>query len=236
MRQLTLIIAALVCLAGEPAGQSTPAADPVAALLGRIEAAMLAGTPERYLDLLSTLADRPAAASFLTAVATPGLTRVVIRERDRVDLAGTLPGEGYRLLVEVLRESGQRADVTTWRLDVRRRGNNLADWGILSQQVLTTLQGLHRLSLNPRRQFVARDLVRVGRGPEALRARGIGVHGRDRGRADRLRDSRPRRDDLLAGSQERALAASRRHGQRGAPGPVLCGCSCGSTRPRRARA
>ncbi len=148
MRQLTLVIAALVCLAGEPAGQSTQAADPVAALLGRIEAAVLAGTPERYLDLLSTLADRPAAASFLTAVATPGLTRVVIRERDRVDLAGTLPGDGYRLLVEVLRESGQRADVTTWRLDVRRRSNNPSDWGILSQEVLTTLQGLHRLSLN----------------------------------------------------------------------------------------
>jgi hypothetical protein len=159
MRQLTLVIAALVCLAGEPAGQSTQAVDPIAALLGRIEAAVLAGTPDRYLDLLSTLADRPAAASFLTAVATPGLTRVVIRERDRVDLAGTLPGDGYRLLVEVLRESGQRADLSTWRLDVRRRSNDPADWGILSQEGLTKLQGLYRLSLNPRRQFAARDLV-----------------------------------------------------------------------------
>jgi hypothetical protein len=159
MRQLTLAIAALVCLAGEPAGQSTQGTDPVAVLLGRIEAAVLDGKPERYLDLLSTLADRPAAASFVKAVATPGLTRVVIRERDRVDLAGTLPGEGYRLLVEVLRESGQQADVTTWRLDVRRRGNDVLDWGILSQEVLTTLQGLYRLSLNTRRQFVARDLV-----------------------------------------------------------------------------
>ena len=159
MRRLTLVVAALVCLAGEPAGQSTPTADPVAALLGRVEAAVLAGTPERYLDLLSTLADRSAAASFLKTVATPGLTRVVIRERDRVELAGTLPGDGYRLLVEVLRESGQRADLTTWRLDVRRRGNDPADWGILSQEVLTTLQGLYRLVLNTRRQFVARDLV-----------------------------------------------------------------------------
>ena len=159
MRQLTLVIAALACLAGEPAGQSPQAGDPVAALLGRIEAAVLDGTPERYLDQLSTLADRPAAAAFLRAVATPGLTRVVIRERDRVDLAGTLPGEGYRLLVEVLRESGQRAEVATWRLDVRRRGNSPSDWGILSQEVMTTLQGLYRLSLNTHRQFVARDLV-----------------------------------------------------------------------------
>jgi hypothetical protein len=114
MRRLTLVIAALVCLAGEPSGQSPQAADPIAALLGRIEGAVLAGTPERYLDLLSTLADRPAAAAFLKAVATPGLTRVVIRERDRVGLAGTLPGDGYRLLVEVLRESGQRR----WRASI----------------------------------------------------------------------------------------------------------------------
>ncbi len=180
MRQLTLVMAALACLAGEPSGQSPQAADPIAALLGRIEAAVLAGTPERYLDLLSTLADRPAAAAFLKAVATPGLTRVVIRERDRVALAGTLPGDGYRLLVEVLRESGQRADVTTWRLDVRRRGNNLSDWGILSQEVMTTLQGLYRLSLNPRRQFVVHDLVVSAEDLEARRARGYDVHGRDR--------------------------------------------------------
>jgi hypothetical protein len=159
MRQLILVVAALVCLGGEPTGQTTQAVDPVAALLGRIEAALLEGPPDRYLELLSTLADRQPATSFANAVAVPGLTRVVIRERDRVGLAGTLPGEGYRLLVEVLRESGQRANVATWRLDVRRRGRDSSDWGVVSQEVLTTLQGLYRLSLNPRRQFAARDLV-----------------------------------------------------------------------------
>ncbi len=159
MRQLTLVVAALVCLAGEPAGQVVQTDNPVAALLGRVEAALLEGPPDRYLDLLSTLADRKAAASFVRAVAGPGLTRVVIRERDRMDLAGTLPGEGYRLLVEALCESGQRATLATWRLDVRRRGRDASDWGVVSQEVLTTLQGLYRLSLNPRRQFAARDLV-----------------------------------------------------------------------------
>jgi hypothetical protein len=159
MRQLTLIIAALVCLAGEPAGQSTQPADPIAALLGRIEAAMLDGASERYLDLLSSPANRPAAASFLKAVATPGLTRVVIRERDRVNLPGAPPGDGCRLLVEVLRESGAQASVSTWRLDVRRRGDDAAEWGVVSQESLTTLQGLYRLALNPRRQLAVRDLV-----------------------------------------------------------------------------
>ena len=160
MRKLTLVVAALVGLAGEPSGQGTQAVDPVAALLGRIEAVLLEGPADRYLELISTLADRQAAASFAQAVAVPGLTRVVIRERDRVELAGTLPGAGYRLLVEVFCESGQRATVTTWRLDVRRRGRDASDeWGVVSQEILTTLQGLYRLSLNPRRQFAARDLV-----------------------------------------------------------------------------
>ena len=161
MRQLTLVLAALVCLAGEPAGQSAQPADPVAALLGRIEAALLDSNPDRYMALLSSLADRESAALFAEGMASPGLTRVVIRERDRVELAGTLPGEGYRLLVEVLRETGQRATLNTWRLDVRRRGSDALDWGVVSQELLTTLRGLYRLTLNTRHQFTARDLVVV---------------------------------------------------------------------------
>ena len=35
-----------------------------------------------------------------------GITRVVVKERDRSALQGTLPGEGYRLIVEVFIETG----------------------------------------------------------------------------------------------------------------------------------
>ena len=33
---------------------------------------------------------------------------------------GTLPGEGYRLVVDVFTETGPRGRITTWRLDIRR--------------------------------------------------------------------------------------------------------------------
>jgi hypothetical protein len=159
MRQLTLVIAVLACLCGQAAGQPAQATDPVAALLGRLEATIQAGPAERYLDLLSATANQEACAEFARSVIVPGLTRVVIRERDRVNLAGSPPGEGYRLLVEVLRESGQQANLTTLRLDIRRRDADAADWGIASQEILSTIEGLYRLTLNPRRQIAVRDLV-----------------------------------------------------------------------------
>jgi hypothetical protein len=85
------------------------------------------------------------------------VTRAVVRERARSNLAGTLPGEGYRLLVEVFIESDQQAGLATWRLDVRAGGDGTR--GIVSQEILTTFQGLYRLALNPRREIAVRDLV-----------------------------------------------------------------------------
>ena len=113
------------------------------------------------MDLLSASADRAAARAFADAVFLPGATRVVVRERDRAELVGTLPGEGYSLMLEVLWETGQRARLNTWQVDVRRMatGDGNERWGIAAQQSLTVLAGLYRLSLNPARQYAARDLV-----------------------------------------------------------------------------
>jgi hypothetical protein len=161
---MSVLALALVALAGLASPSSAQAAnqgpDPVATLLARLEQTIRDGTPERYLDLLATSADRAAAGAFAQVVIGPGCTRVVVRERDRVSLKGTLPGDGYSLLVEVFIESGARARVAAWRLDVRRRGSGpAADWGIVSQQSLTTLHGLFRLGLNTRRQIAVKDLV-----------------------------------------------------------------------------
>jgi hypothetical protein len=153
----------LVCLAGRAEGQSPQPADPVAALLARIEVVLREGPPERYLDLLAASADRASCAAFARLVIVPGITRAMVRERDRIELPGTLPGDGYRLQVEVMLESGATAKVETWRLDVRRRaGDPAGGWGIVSQDLMTTLQGLHRLALNPRRETAVRDLVISG--------------------------------------------------------------------------
>ena len=50
-------------------------------------------------------------------------------------LQGTLPGEGYRLVVEVFMETGPRGRIATWHLDIRRpRGEDIGrqPWRILA--------------------------------------------------------------------------------------------------------
>jgi hypothetical protein len=139
---------------------SSPPADSVAALLTRLEQVVRDGSPERYLDLLAQSALRQSARAFAEVWIVPGATRAVVRERDRLPLAGTLPGDGYSLLVEAFVEFGSRARLATWRLDVRRGPTaDPGDWRIASQQVLSMLQGLFRLTLNPRRQVAVKDAV-----------------------------------------------------------------------------
>ena len=116
----------------------------------------------RWTDLLSPAADRDQALEFFEAMVPQGITRVVVKERDRSALQGTLPGEGFRLVVEVFMETGPRGRIATWRLDIRRpRGDELGrqPWRILSQDRLASIEGLHRLALHPEKQFAAKNLV-----------------------------------------------------------------------------
>jgi len=164
MKPILLLLVLLVLLPQPTAtAPQAPERDGVATLVGRLEEVLLSGKEARYLDLLSASADRAAAASFADSVFLPGVTRVAVRERDRMELVGTLPGDGYRLLLEVLSETGGRGRLATWRLDVRRMsggdGAGPERWGIVNQEPLTVLNGLYRLSLNTTKQYTARDLV-----------------------------------------------------------------------------
>src|SRR5690606_31666660 len=99
---------------------------------------------------------------FFDTVVPQGLTRVVVHERSRSALPGVLPGEGYRLIVEVFLESGRRGRIATWRLDIRRpRGVPDAErpWRIAAQDRLSAVEGLHDLVLEGDRQFRAQDLA-----------------------------------------------------------------------------
>ena len=166
---MKLAPACLICcwLAANPAiAAAQPArVDGVATLLRKLEGAVQSGQASRYLTLLSSSADRERAVIFAETVVASPVARAVVRERDRAPLFGTLPGDGYQLLVEVFTEDGSRARLATWRLDVRRVGTSLGnletgdEWGISGQDIMTSLQGLQRLTLNPRRQFAARNFV-----------------------------------------------------------------------------
>lgn len=158
-----VVVAAVLCQGAGvgTAPQQGPALDGIVRLLLKLEQIMQAGAPEAYLGLLSAVAIRDLARDASRELVVPGITRAVIRERDRAPLEGTLPGDGYRLMVEVLTERGMRARISTWRLDIRRvpTDTNEDEWRIAGQQLLTTIDGLYRLSLNPAKQYHARNLV-----------------------------------------------------------------------------
>jgi hypothetical protein len=158
----------LVCwLAVTPAAAAPQPArdDGVAGLLRKIEQVLQSGDVSAYLGLLSSTAVRERAQIFAETMIREGATRAVIREQDRTQLFGSLPGDGYRLLLEVFIEQGSDARLSSWRLDVRRLRDAQADaapsdeWVISDQELLNTMSGLHHLSLSARRQFTARNYV-----------------------------------------------------------------------------
>ena len=134
----------------------------IQAFLQAVETSISTMDRARWIDLLSATADKDQALQFFEAMVPQGITRVVVKERDRSGLPGTLPGEGFRLVVEVFMETGPRGRIATWRLDIRRpRGEDLGrqPWRILTEDRLASIEGLHRLSLQPEKQFVAKNLV-----------------------------------------------------------------------------
>jgi hypothetical protein len=163
-----LLASLLVCwLAVTPAAAASQPAkeDGVTGLLRKVEDALQSGDVSAYLGLLSSTAVRERARIFAETVMGDGATRAVIREEDRTQLFGTLPGDGYRLLLEVFAERGSDARLSSWQLDVRRLRDAQADaappdeWVISDQELLSTLSGLRHLSLSARRQFTARNYV-----------------------------------------------------------------------------
>jgi hypothetical protein len=117
---------------------------------------------QRWLELISPSADRDQASEFFEAMVPQGITRVVVKERDRSPLQGALPGEGFRLVVEVFMETGPRGRIATWNLDIRRpRGEDLGrqPWRIVAEDRLASIEGLHRLSLSLDKQYAAKNFV-----------------------------------------------------------------------------
>jgi hypothetical protein len=134
--------------------------DGVRLMLTSLENALMTGRPESYNSLVVTnVLEAPAsaarAASFAGSEFRAGATRVVIQERDRQNLVGTLAGNGFRLIVDAFVEYGNRARVATWQLDIRRVAAD--EWRILDQERLSVVENLYRLTVNPANQYDARD-------------------------------------------------------------------------------
>src|SRR5690242_15945426 len=100
MRTL-LTLTVLIAVVSSTGGAQRPGdPDGVAALLTRIEQVALIGDREAFAAL-SDEANRTNALEFAVAEIPGGATRVVARERAREPLIGVLPGNGYRLSLDV---------------------------------------------------------------------------------------------------------------------------------------
>jgi hypothetical protein len=148
----------LLCGAAEAGAQDEAG---VRLLLARVERSVLAGDAGAYFAALAPGADRSRARDFASTELMPGANRVALHERDRVPLKGSLPGNGYSLMIETIAEFGSRARIATWRLDIKRTGDAGTDdeWTIADQERLTSVENIYRLSLNTAKQFTARNLT-----------------------------------------------------------------------------
>jgi hypothetical protein len=156
-RLIVAMLALFVCADGVARAQEN---DGVASLLTRIEQAAKSGDTTAFLALLTSGANRERAVDFGSSELIPGATRAVLKERDREPLRGTLAGNGYRVMVDVLTEFGPRARAATWRFDVKRVGapGSAREWAIDEVERVSAVENLYRLAVNPAKAFTARDL------------------------------------------------------------------------------
>jgi len=162
-RALLIVLLSLSTPLGARQPQTAPIDEELTinAFLQAVETIISTTNRAAWLELLSPNADRQAATEFFDAMVPQGVTRGVVRERDRAPLPGALPGDGYAIVAEIFMETGARGRIMTWRLEIRRPRDAVDQqpWRIIAQEKLSTVEGLHRLSLRPEKQFAVRDLA-----------------------------------------------------------------------------
>lgn len=127
------------------------------AFLRKLEPIILAADADGFASLEGPLGNREDALAFANAELSPGATRAVVQERDRATLTlGGIPGNVYAVTVDAFIEFGNRARVATWQLFLRRSADS---WGIIRQQVVSSVDNLFRLTLNGAKQYDIRNLT-----------------------------------------------------------------------------
>src|SRR5262249_50022951 len=99
-----LAVSAAIANPHSPSSSEQTPANGVPTLLRRLEQVVQAGDASAYMTLLTDSADRERARDFSNSELMPGATRAVIQERDRQPLKGTLPDNGYSLIVDAFVE------------------------------------------------------------------------------------------------------------------------------------
>lgn len=143
-----------------PSAQLSSDADGIPLLLDRLEKVLQSGDRDQLLIVLSPLVMPPQIERLQRELFVVNTVRAVVRERDRAPLQGALPGDGFRLTVEIFTETPRRARIVTTRIDVRRpRDGDSASWRLVGGERLTLIEGLHRLRLDAATQLAARNFT-----------------------------------------------------------------------------
>jgi len=147
---------ATTSLAAAPQPRDTSDDLAIRRLLDRLENVAREADVSRYLELLAPTADVPRAERFAQSEFQTAASRAVIQERDRQPLSGALKGNGYSLVVDVFTEDDGRGRVATWQLDIRRVDD---EWRVGAHTRISAVENLYRLTLNPLKQFTARNFT-----------------------------------------------------------------------------
>jgi hypothetical protein len=155
--RFVLLALALILPAFAHAQTTLPPNDGIAKLIGELERIVMAADAKGYAALL--VPGAKTSEEFLDEWIQPGVTRAVVRERLRGESADAPQGQAHDVYVDALAESGRNGRVGTWLLKVRRDSDPAGPWRIAELNVLTTVRGLYRLSLNPEKQYTVLNLA-----------------------------------------------------------------------------
>ena len=159
MRALALL-ACLVLWPLAAAAQTPASVDGIDRLVGAIEDAARSGQEIRIRGLARYDAGSDGLNDFSTALTSPPVTAVTVKERDRA----LLTNGRQRLLLEILTDRNREGRVSTWRVDAAppvapaETGPN-APWQIADVERLSVISGLFRLSLDTATEYDVRNLV-----------------------------------------------------------------------------
>jgi hypothetical protein len=153
-----LLLALALAVPAYANAQTIPAPnDGVTRIMRELERVLMTADVPGYAALAAPSANT--SEEFHSEWLQPGVTRAVVQERLRTETPEVAKGIAYDIYADVLTEFGRNARVGTFLIRVFRESTSASVWRIARLNVLTTVRGLYRLSVNPGKQYRIANLA-----------------------------------------------------------------------------
>ena len=153
------LLMACACTWAVPVSAQPQQVDPVTPLLRHFEEALNGAGRPSLAALFAPEVPPEDVENYTADLLLPGAVKTTVRERDRSQLEGAPPGDGYSLIVELFIETQGRARLLTALMDMRRPpGGDLDSWRFVGAESVTFVDGLYKLRLVTARPMSARSL------------------------------------------------------------------------------